>query len=88
MTNDTDMGLTNYLFTQNIGRAFRVAGALQSGTVAVNTANPNPPESPFGGIKEERIWERGGTGPRCQGVLLNEGYHPDFVVCGSCPEVC
>jgi acyl-CoA reductase-like NAD-dependent aldehyde dehydrogenase len=54
------MGLTNYVFTQNLARAFRCSDKLQSGTVSINTANANTAESPFGGIKESGIGKEGG----------------------------
>lgn len=62
LCNDTDMGLTNYVWTQNISRAWRAYERLQSGTVAINTANANTAESPFGGIRESGIGKEGGFG--------------------------
>jgi succinate-semialdehyde dehydrogenase/glutarate-semialdehyde dehydrogenase len=54
------MGLTNYVFTESLSRAFRVSEAIQSGTVAVNTPMANAAESPFGGIKESGFGKEGG----------------------------
>lgn len=62
LCNDTPMGLTNYVFTQNLARAFRCSDRLQSGTVSINTANANSAESPFGGIKESGLGKEGGLG--------------------------
>jgi acyl-CoA reductase-like NAD-dependent aldehyde dehydrogenase len=60
LCNDTDMGLSNYVWTRDIGRAWRCYERLQSGTVALNTANANTAESPFGGIKESGLGKEGG----------------------------
>lgn len=60
LCNDTTFGLTNYVFTQDLSRAFRCSDKLQSGTVAINTANANAAESPFGGIKESGLGKEGG----------------------------
>ncbi|BEI80927.1 hypothetical protein CcaverHIS002_0200870 [Cutaneotrichosporon cavernicola] len=60
LCNATDMGLSNYVWTQNISRAWRCFERLESGTVAINTANANTAESPFGGIKESGIGKEGG----------------------------
>lgn len=62
LCNSTDMGLTNYVFTKNISRAWTCYEKLESGTVAINTANANTAESPFGGIKESGIGKEGGLG--------------------------
>lgn len=60
LCNATDMGLSNYVWTQNISRAWRCYDRLESGTIAINTANANTAESPFGGIKESGIGKEGG----------------------------
>ncbi|BEI92381.1 uncharacterized protein CcaverHIS019_0500090 [Cutaneotrichosporon cavernicola] len=60
LCNNTDMGLSNYVWTRDIGRAWRCFEKLESGTVALNTANANTAESPFGGIKESGLGKEGG----------------------------
>jgi len=62
MANDTDMGLTNYVFTENITRAWRCFEALKSGQVAINNGNASSSEMPFGGIKESGMGKEGGFG--------------------------
>ena len=50
--NATQFGLGAGLITQDLTRAHRVAGQLESGNVWVNTYNLLPPGLPFGGIKQ------------------------------------
>ena len=60
LCNDTTLVLTNYVFTESLSRAFRCSDRLQSGTIAINTANANSAESPFGGIEESGLGKEGG----------------------------
>jgi succinate-semialdehyde dehydrogenase/glutarate-semialdehyde dehydrogenase len=53
--NRTEYGLAAYLFTTNLGRAWRVAEALEAGTVGVNDAVPTTSQCPFGGMKESGL---------------------------------
>jgi betaine-aldehyde dehydrogenase len=50
--NDVRFGLAASVFTQNIGRAMRVAKAVQSGTVWINEHFTLTAEMPHGGFKE------------------------------------
>lgn len=52
MANDTEFGLASYVYTQNLGRAWRVAEALEYGMVGVNEGLISTEVAPFGGIKE------------------------------------
>lgn len=58
--NDTPYGLAAYLWTRDIGRAFRVAEALDYGIVGVNDGLPATPHAPFGGVKASGIGREGG----------------------------
>lgn len=58
--NDTEYGLGAYLFTKDLDRALRVSAALESGTVAVNTAQSFHPSLPFGGVKSSGIGRENG----------------------------
>lgn len=60
LANDTPYGLAGYLWTKDLGRAFRVAEALQYGIVGVNDPVPSAPHAPFGGIKDSGIGREGG----------------------------
>jgi hypothetical protein len=51
LANDTEFGLAAYVYTQDVGRVFRVAERLECGIVSVNTGLASTPVAPFGGIK-------------------------------------
>ena len=50
-SNATEFGLSGAVWTQNVGKAHRMARELQSGTVWVNSMLLFDPAVPFGGYK-------------------------------------
>ena len=58
--NATPYGLAAYVCTRDLGRAFRVAEALDYGIVGVNDGLPATPHAPFGGVKFSGIGREGG----------------------------
>jgi len=58
--NATPYGLAAYVCTRDLGRAFRVAEALDYGIVGVNDGVPAVPHAPFGGVKFSGIGREGG----------------------------
>jgi aldehyde dehydrogenase (NAD+) len=60
IANNTRYGLAGYVWTSDLGRAHRVADALQAGYVSVNSMAALPPEAPFGGWKESGHGVEGG----------------------------
>ena len=49
VANDTDYGLAGAVWTQNAGKAQRVAGRLRHGTVWINDYHPYVPQAEWGG---------------------------------------
>ncbi|MEJ2089839.1 MAG: NAD-dependent succinate-semialdehyde dehydrogenase [Gammaproteobacteria bacterium] len=52
MANDTEFGLASYLYTRDIGRAWRVSEGIEYGMVGVNEVAITSDVIPFGGVKE------------------------------------
>jgi 5-carboxymethyl-2-hydroxymuconic-semialdehyde dehydrogenase len=59
--NDIQYGLSSYVFTENIGRAHRVAAAVEAGMCFVNSQNVRDLRQPFGGTKASGTGREGGT---------------------------
>ncbi|ASK88141.1 NAD-dependent succinate-semialdehyde dehydrogenase [Sphingorhabdus sp. SMR4y] len=59
MANDTESGLSAYFYTQDLGRCWRVAEALEYGIVGINEGIISTEVAPFGGIKESGIGREG-----------------------------
>jgi acyl-CoA reductase-like NAD-dependent aldehyde dehydrogenase len=51
LANSTDYGLAAGVWTQDIGKALRVAHQIEAGKVWVNCYNMIPPQAPYGGYK-------------------------------------
>ncbi len=60
MANDTDYGLAGYIWTENTGRAMRMARNVEAGMLWVNSENNRNLPSPFGGIKMSGVGRDGG----------------------------
>jgi succinate-semialdehyde dehydrogenase / glutarate-semialdehyde dehydrogenase len=58
--NATQYGLASYFYTKDLGRAFRVAEALEYGMVGINSAILGTEVAPFGGVKESGLGREGG----------------------------
>ena len=58
--NATPYGLAAYVWTKDLGRAFRMAEQLDYGIVGVNDGVPAVPHAPFGGVKFSGIGKEGG----------------------------
>jgi len=52
IANDTPYGLSGSIWTQNGARALRVARALETGVLSVNSNSSVRPSTPFGGFKQ------------------------------------
>jgi 5-carboxymethyl-2-hydroxymuconic-semialdehyde dehydrogenase len=60
LANDTEYGLTAYIWTGDSGRAFRIAHKVDAGMVWVNSENNRHLPTPFGGMKASGIGRDGG----------------------------
>jgi (Z)-2-((N-methylformamido)methylene)-5-hydroxybutyrolactone dehydrogenase len=60
IANDVDFGLAAGVWTNNIGRAIRVADRIRAGTVWVNTYRAVSFTTPFGGYKRSGIGRESG----------------------------
>lgn len=58
--NDTDYGLSASVWTNNLSRAHRVAGQIQTGTVWINCWLLRDLRVPFGGMKQSGVGREGG----------------------------
>ncbi|SEJ87035.1 NAD-dependent succinate-semialdehyde dehydrogenase [Paraburkholderia diazotrophica] len=57
--NDTPFGLSAYFYTRDLGRAWRVAEALESGMVGINEGIISTEVAPFGGVKQSGLGREG-----------------------------
>ncbi len=60
LANDVQYGLTGYLWTSDVTRAFRFSDALEAGMIWVNSENVRHLPTPFGGVKNSGIGRDGG----------------------------
>jgi 5-carboxymethyl-2-hydroxymuconic-semialdehyde dehydrogenase len=60
-SNDIAYGLSSYVWTENLGRAHRVAAQIQAGMCFVNSQNVRDLRQPFGGTKASGVGREGGT---------------------------
>ncbi len=61
LANDIPYGLSSYVWTENIGKAHRVAAAVEAGMCFVNSQNVRDLRQPFGGTKASGTGREGGT---------------------------
>jgi 5-carboxymethyl-2-hydroxymuconic-semialdehyde dehydrogenase len=60
LANDVQYGLTGYVWTNDVTRAFRFSDALEAGMIWVNSENVRHLPTPFGGVKASGIGRDGG----------------------------
>ncbi len=55
MANDSEYGLAGAVWTQDINRALRIAKAIKTGRMWINTYHELPAHAPFGGYKKSGL---------------------------------
>jgi len=61
MANDTEFGLAAYFYARDLGRVWRVGGALEYGMVGINSGIISTAVAPFGGVKQSGMGREGGA---------------------------
>jgi succinate-semialdehyde dehydrogenase/glutarate-semialdehyde dehydrogenase len=61
LVNATEFGLASYFYARDIGRVWRVAEAIETGMVGVNTGLISNEIAPFGGVKQSGLGREGST---------------------------
>lgn len=79
--NDIQYGLSSYVWSENLGRAHRVAAAIEAGMCFVNSQNVRDLRQPFGGTKASGTGREGGTWSyevflEPKNVCVSLGSHP------------
>ena len=59
MANDSEFGLAAYFYSRDLARVWRVAEALESGMVGINTGLISTEVAPFGGVKQSGLGREG-----------------------------
>lgn len=59
MANSAEVGLAGYFFSKDLQRCYRVADALETGMVGINTGLVSDPALPFGGVKHSGFGREG-----------------------------
>ncbi|WP_312139027.1 NAD-dependent succinate-semialdehyde dehydrogenase [Brevundimonas sp.] len=59
LANDTIFGLAGYFYSRDISRIWRVAEAMETGMVGINTGILSTEVAPFGGIKQSGLGREG-----------------------------
>ena len=59
LANDTIFGLAGYFYSRDISRIWRVAEAMETGMVGINTGILSTEIAPFGGIKQSGLGREG-----------------------------
>ena len=59
--NDTEMGLTGYVYTRDLAKGLRVTERIQAGMIGLNRGAVSDPAAPFGGMKQSGLGREGAS---------------------------
>lgn len=59
LANDTEFGLSAYVYSGDLGRALRVGEAIEAGVIGINRGFVSDPAAPFGGMKQSGLGREG-----------------------------
>ena len=59
LANDSEFGLAAYFYARDLGRVWRVAEAIESGIIGINTGLISTEVAPFGGVKLSGLGREG-----------------------------
>jgi succinate-semialdehyde dehydrogenase/glutarate-semialdehyde dehydrogenase len=59
--NDTEMGLTGYVYTNDLAKGLRTSERIQAGMIGLNRGAVSDPAAPFGGMKQSGLGREGST---------------------------
>ncbi|HJV49846.1 MAG TPA: 5-carboxymethyl-2-hydroxymuconate semialdehyde dehydrogenase [Noviherbaspirillum sp.] len=81
IANDTQYGLSSYLWTESTGRVMRMAKAIEAGMTFVNSQNVRDLRQPFGGVKASGTGREGNHYSyevfcEAKNVAVSYGSHP------------
>ncbi len=60
LANDVTYGLASYIWTNDLGKAHRIARGIEAGMVFINSQNVRDLRQPFGGMKDSGVGREGG----------------------------
>jgi succinate-semialdehyde dehydrogenase/glutarate-semialdehyde dehydrogenase len=61
LANDTEMGLTGYVYTRDLAKGLAVSERIQAGMIGLNRGSVSDPAAPFGGMKQSGLGREGST---------------------------
>ena len=61
MANDTEMGLTGYVYTRDLAKGLATSERIQAGMIGLNRGLVSDPAAPFGGMKQSGLGREGST---------------------------
>ncbi len=59
--NDTEMGLTGYVYTSDLAKGLAVSERIEAGMVGINRGAMSDPAAPFGGMKQSGLGREGAS---------------------------